>query len=59
VTAFYRSPAGQAVIAKMPLIMRNTMLAMQAMQKDLRVKLQKNLQDALAESKAKSSVSGF
>lgn len=55
---FYRTPAGQAVIAKMPLIARNTMLAMQAMQKDLMAKLQRNLQEALAESKAKNSVSG-
>lgn len=28
--SFYKSPAGQAVIAKMPLVMQNTMQAMQA-----------------------------
>lgn len=56
--AFYRTPAGVALIAKMPLITRNTMIAVQERQKTLMANLQQILQDTLADLKARSAVSG-
>jgi len=49
---FYKSEPGQAVIAKMPLVMQNTMQAMQGRMAVLLPKLQQLQQDAIAELKA-------
>lgn len=50
--AFYRTPAGQAVIRKMPVLMRNTMVEMQQRIAVLMPKLQKIEKETLAEIKA-------
>lgn len=49
---FYRSEPGKAVIAKMPVVMQNTMQAMQARMTTTFPKLQKLQQDAMAELRA-------
>jgi len=49
---FYKSEPGQAVIAKMPLVMQNTMQAMQGRMAVMLPKLQQLQQDAIAELKA-------
>lgn len=49
---FYRSEPGQAVIAKMPLVMRNSMQAMQGRMVALLPKLQQLQRDAIAELRA-------
>lgn len=49
---FYKSEPGQAVIAKMPIVMQNTMQAMQARMATTLPKLQKLQQDAMAELRA-------
>jgi len=49
---FYRSPAGKAVIQKMPLIMQNTMQAMQGMTQDMMPKIQKVAQESAERMKA-------
>ena len=46
---FYKSEPGQAVIAKMPLVMQNTMQAMQARMNTTFPKLQKLQQDAIGQ----------
>jgi hypothetical protein len=45
--AFYRTPAGRAVIDKMPLVMQNTMLAVQGKMGDLIPEIQKMVADEL------------
>lgn len=49
---FYRSEPGQAVIAKMPLVMRNSMQAMQGRMVAMLPKLQQLQRDAIAELRA-------
>jgi hypothetical protein len=48
---FYRSPAGQSVIGKMPVLMQRSMAEVQAMLAALTPKMQKILQDFAAEMK--------
>jgi hypothetical protein len=50
--AFYKTPAGQAVIAKMPSAMQNTMDEMQQMMLPVMQKMQRMQQDVAAEMKA-------
>ncbi|MFT4195370.1 DUF2059 domain-containing protein [Ottowia sp.] len=50
--AFYRSPAGQAVIDKMPQVMQKTMAMSQQQARDLVPRLQAAMKEALAEAKA-------
>jgi uncharacterized protein len=50
--AFYKSEPGQAVIAKMPLVMQHTMVAMQERMADIAPKLQQLQQDAIAKLQA-------
>ena len=50
--AFYRSEAGQAVIAKLPTVMQQTMQAMQVRINELMPKLQQLQQDTVAQLKA-------
>ena len=50
--AFYKTPAGQAVIAKMPKAMQNTMDEMQQMMLPVMQKMQRMQQDLVTEMKA-------
>src|SRR5687767_2063776 len=50
--AFYKTPAGQAVIAKMPTAMQNTMDEMQQMMLPVMQKIQRMQQDVATEMKA-------
>lgn len=51
--AFYKSPAGAALVRKMPLVIRETMQAMQQRMGPLMQKLQASAQEAVAEINAK------
>ncbi len=50
--AFYRSDAGRAVIAKMPLVLRNTLQLVQSRMEPLRARLKQLSDEAIAELKA-------
>lgn len=52
--AFYKTPAGRAVVGKMPSAMQNTMEEMQQMMVPVMDKMQKMQQDVVAELKAES-----
>lgn len=56
--AFYQTPAGHAVITKMPLVMQNTMNEMQEMMGPVIQKMQKMQQDVIAELKAEDGKKG-
>jgi uncharacterized protein len=56
--AFYKTPAGQAVISKMPAAMQNTMDEMQQLMGPVMQKMQKMQQDVVAEMKAESKNKG-
>jgi uncharacterized protein len=56
--AFYKTPAGQAVINKMPVVMQSTMNEMQQMMGPMMQRLQKMQQDVVAEMKAESEKKG-
>jgi hypothetical protein len=56
--AFYKTPAGQAVIRKMPKVMQNTIEEMQQMMGPVMQKIQKTQQDVVAEMKAESKNKG-
>ena len=56
--AFYKTPAGSAVITKMPLIMQNTMEEMQSMMGPVMEKVRKMQQDVAAQMKADKSKGG-
>ncbi len=47
--AFYSSPAGQAVVAKLPLVAQNTMVAMQKQMKELMPQAQQIAKDTATE----------
>jgi len=49
---FYRTPAGQALIHKMPLLMQKTMLEVQRMVADITPQMQQIMRDFLADMKA-------
>jgi hypothetical protein len=49
---FYKSPAGQAVVKKLPLVLQNVMQDVQAITKPMRQKLQQIQQEAVQELKA-------
>lgn len=53
--SFYKTPAGQAVINKMPLLMQKTMVEVQAMISGAVPKMQKIQEDFLAEMKVASN----
>jgi uncharacterized protein len=55
--AFYSSPAGQAVVAKLPLVAQNTMAAMQKQMKDLMPQAQQIAKDTATEINEKHSKS--
>ena len=56
--AFYKTPAGQAVISKMPVVMQNTMNEMQQMMGPMMQKIQRMQQDVVAEMKAEGQKKG-
>jgi hypothetical protein len=56
--AFYKTPAGQAVIGKMPAVMQNTIEEMQQMMGPVMQKIQKTQQDVVAEMKAEGKNKG-
>ncbi|GAB3381229.1 DUF2059 domain-containing protein [Lysobacter fragariae] len=56
--SFYRSPAGQAVIAKMPQVMQHTMQAMQGRMGQMMPKLQALQEETFAELRASEGKSG-
>jgi len=49
-TAFYRTPAGMAFVAKMPAVMQRSMGAMQSRMRPLLDRMQQAVDEALAES---------
>lgn len=53
--AFYKTPAGQAVINKMPLLMQKTMVEVQTMVSSTAPKMQKIQEDFMAEMKVASN----
>lgn len=56
--AFYQTPAGQAVINKMPVVMQNTMNEMQQMMGPMMQKIQRMQQEVVAEMKAEGHRKG-
>lgn len=56
--AFYQTPAGQAVVAKMPAVMQNTMDEIQQMMGPMMQKMQRMQQDVVAEMKAQGQKKG-
>jgi hypothetical protein len=56
--AFYKTPAGQAVISKMPAAMQNTMNEMQQLMGPVMQKMQRLQQDVVAEMKAEAKNKG-
>ena len=56
--AFYKTPAGQAVMSKMPAAMQNTIDEMQQMMGPVMQKMQQMQQDVVAEMKAESKNKG-
>ena len=56
--AFYKTPGGQAVIAKMPAVMQNTIEEMQQMMAPVMQKMQKMQQDVVAQMKAEGKNKG-
>jgi hypothetical protein len=56
--AFYKTPAGQAVMSKMPAAMQNTMDEMQQLMGPVMQKMQRTQQDVAAEMKAESKNKG-
>jgi hypothetical protein len=56
--AFYKTPAGQAVVSKMPAAMQNAMNEMQQMMGPVMEKLQRMQKDVVAEMKAESQKKG-
>jgi uncharacterized protein len=56
--AFYKTPAGQAVISKMPAAMQNTVDEMQQMMGPVMQKMQQMQRDVAAELKAESKNKG-
>jgi hypothetical protein len=47
--AFYKTPTGQALLTKMPLVMQNTLNEMQQMMQPMMQRMQRMQQDVLAE----------
>lgn len=56
--AFYKTPAGQAVMSKMPAAMQNTMDEMQQLMGPVMEKIQKTQHDVVAEMKAEGGKKG-
>jgi hypothetical protein len=57
-TTFYSSPAGRAVINKLPIVMQNTMQEMQGMMQEMMPKVQAVLRDSQKKIAAAGSKDG-
>lgn len=55
---FYKTPAGQAVMSKMPVVMQNTMNEMQQMMGPMMQKIRQMQQEVVAEMKAEGEKKG-
>jgi hypothetical protein len=58
IIAFYKTPAGQAVISKMPVVMQSSIDEMQQLMGPVMEKIQRTQQDIAAEIKAESKIKG-
>ena len=56
--AFYKTPAGQAVIGKMPAVMQSSIDEMQQLMEPVMEKIQRTQQDVAAELKAEGKTKG-
>jgi hypothetical protein len=56
--AFYKTPAGQALINKMPVVMQNTMNELQEFMKPMLQRMQRMQQEVVAEIQAQKQKSG-
>jgi hypothetical protein len=56
--AFYKTPTGQALLNKMPLVMQNTMTEMQQMIQPMMKRVQQMQQEIVAEIQAKKDKKG-
>ena len=56
--AFYKTPAGQAVINKLPVVMQNTMTEMQTMMGPVMQRVQRMQRDVVAEIQAEKAKKG-
>jgi len=56
--AFYKTPSGQALINKMPLVMQNTMAEMQQMMQPMMERIRQMQETVIAEIQAKNKKSG-
>jgi hypothetical protein len=56
--AFYKTPAGQALINKMPVVMQNTMNEMQELMNPMLQRMQRMQQEVVAEIQAQKQKSG-
>ena len=56
--AFYKTPAGQAVLSKMPTVMQNTMDEMQQLMGPVMQKIQKMQEDVVAQMKSEEKKKG-
>lgn len=56
--AFYKTPAGQAVINKMPVVMQNTMGEMKQMMGPMAQRIQKMQQEVLSQAKSEPAKKG-
>ena len=56
--AFYKTPAGQAVLSKMPAVMQNTMDEMQQLMGPVMQKIQKMQEDVVAQMKGEEKKKG-
>jgi hypothetical protein len=51
IIAFYRTPAGKAMVKKLPLVMQNVMVEMQGLMKPMQARVQQIQQEAMQELK--------
>jgi hypothetical protein len=56
--ALYKTPAGQAMINKMPIVMQNTMAEMQSMMAPMMQRIQQSQQQLIADIKKKAESKG-
>jgi uncharacterized protein len=57
-TAFYKTPTGQALLTKMPAVMQNTLNEMQQMIQPMMQRIQHMQQEVVAEIQAQKKKSG-
>lgn len=57
-TSFYKTPTGQALLTKMPVVMQNTLNEMQQIMQPMMQRMQRMQQDVVAEIQAQKKKSG-